>query len=156
MNYYYIMANISDFKGISSITWGFIVFFLISTIIPGILLLFLFREDLFWNIETLKLIMLSMGITMPVWVCNTFLVTISIEDDNKSNTDDSIKEDMQAEGLFGAIFSIPVLFLPALVKMFIDINSSVAFYIALGIELCIVLLFVVMSRRNKKKNGIKK
>lgn len=65
-NKLYIMANISDFKGISSITWGFIVFFLISTIIPGILLLFLFREDLFWNIETLKLIMLSMGITMPV------------------------------------------------------------------------------------------
>lgn len=84
------------------------------------------------------------------------MITISIEDDNKSNTDDSIKEDMQAEGLFGAIFSIPVLFLPALVKLFIDISSNVAFYIALGVELCIILLFIVASIRNKKKKGIKK
>ena len=41
------MANINDFKGIPPITWSFIVAMMISTIIPGLLLVFLFREDLF-------------------------------------------------------------------------------------------------------------
>ena len=59
------MANINDFKGIPPITWSFIVAMMISTIIPGLLLVFLFREDLFMTVETVKLLFLSMGITMP-------------------------------------------------------------------------------------------
>jgi predicted membrane protein len=47
------MPNVNDFKGIPPITWGFIVSMVIGTIIPGLLLVFLFRQDLFMEVETI-------------------------------------------------------------------------------------------------------
>ena len=108
------MANINDFKGIPPITWSFIVAMMISTIIPGLLLVFLFREDLFMTVETVKLLFLSMGITMPVWLCNTLFFAFAIDEETVNKNDDETRNYLQLTGLIGAFISIPTLFIPAL------------------------------------------
>lgn len=145
------MSNLNDFKGISSITWGFVVFFLISTIIPGMLLIFFFNEDLYLNLESVKLLCLSMGITMPVWFVNTILVMFRYEKEIKDDPNTTIKEDLQIAGLFGAILSIPVMYSPILAKLFVDINAQKALYIGLFIEVMIITIFVRKIMRNNKE-----
>jgi hypothetical protein len=146
------MANINDFKGIPPITWSFIVAMMISTIIPGLLLVFLFREDLFMTVETVKLLFLSMGITMPVWLCNTLFFAFAIDEETVNKNDDEARNYLQLTGLIGAFISIPTLFIPALVKMFVDISSNIAFYIGLGIEIAIIIAFIVSMNKDKKKS----
>lgn len=145
------MASINDFKGIPPLTWTFIVAMVIGTIIPGLLLVFLFRQDLFMEVETIKLLFLSMGITLPVWLCNTILVAYSLDDGNNKKGDEQVRNDIQIAGLVGAMFSVPALFIPVIVKMFCDISSEIAFYIGFGIELAIIILFVIIFNKNKKQ-----
>lgn len=145
------MPNVNDFKGIPPITWGFIVSMVIGTIIPGLLLVFLFRQDLFMEVETIKLLFLSMSITLPVWLCNAILFAVAIDEGDANDNDDQVRTYMQLTGLMGAFFSIPSLFFPALVKMFVDISSDVAFYIGFGIEIVVVILFIVAIRQSRKK-----
>lgn len=38
-----------------------------------------FQQDLFMGVETIKLMFLSMGITLPVWLCNTIFVAVSLD-----------------------------------------------------------------------------
>ena len=89
------MANINDFKGIPPLTWTFIVAMVIGTIIPGLLLVFLFRQDLFMEVETIKLLFLSMGITLPVWLCNTILVSFSLDDGSNNKDDEQVRSYIQ-------------------------------------------------------------
>lgn len=147
------MANINDFKGIPPLTWTFIVAMVIGTIIPGLLLVFLFRQDLFMEVETIKLLFLSMGITLPVWLCNTILVSFSLDDGSNNKDDEQVRSYIQIAGLVGAMVSVPALFFPVIVKMFCDISSGLAFYIGFGIELAIIILFVRNIKKDKKRNG---
>jgi hypothetical protein len=137
------MPTIGEIKQIPPITWSFVVMLSIGTIIPGLLLVFLFREELFTTIETVKLLFLSMGITLPVWFCNTLLTTFAINDGTKGkdNEEDAIHS-LQISGMFGAIISVPPLYIPALVCLFYTIPSNIAFYIGFGVEIVIIAFFI--------------
>ena len=127
----------------------------IGTIIPGLLLVFLFRPDLFMSIETIKLLLLSMGITLPVWLCNTILAAIIMDKLTSTEKEDQVGFHLQIMGLLGAIFSVPVLFLPAIIEMFVDLSPHVAFYIGFGIEIAIVLFGIHLIKNDKKSNAKK-
>lgn len=144
------MPTIGDFKEIPPITWSFVVMLSIGTIIPGLLLIFLFREDLFISIETVKLLFLSMGISLPVWVCNTLLTAFSLNDGTKRKDDevDAIHS-LQISGMFGAVISVPTLYIPALVCLFHTIPSNIAFYIGFGVEFVIISFFIYSFISNK-------
>ena len=143
------MSNLKDFKEIPPITWGFIVTMVVGTIIPGILLVYLFKPDLFLAVETVKLLFLSMGITLPVWLINSFLVAAVAEEEG--DNDEHVKDNLQLTGLVGALLSTPPLFFPALIKMIVDISSDVAFYIGFGIEIIIICVMVVVAVKKSKK-----
>ena len=149
------MPSINDFRGIPPITWSFIVVMVIGTIIPGLLLVFLFRPDLFMSIETIKLLLLSMGITLPVWLCNTILAAIIMDKLTSTEKEDQVGFHLQIMGLLGAIFSVPALFLPAIIEMFVDLSPHVAFYIGFGIEIAIVLFGILLIKNDKKSNAKK-
>ena len=93
-----------------------------------------------------------MGITMPVWLCNTLFFAFAIDEETVNKNDDEARNYLQLTGLIGAFISIPTLFIPALVKMFVDISSNIAFYIGLGIEIAIIIAFIVSMRNDKKKS----
>ena len=143
------MENFGDFKDITSITWFFVVTFLIGTIIPGILLIYVFHENLFLSMETMKLILLSIGISTPVWYLNTAIIMIATDDD-KQYSDKELKHDMQLVGVLGSLITMPVLFFPVLFKLFIDIQLKTAFYIVVVLEVLVVVTLLLFFNSKKK------
>ena len=137
--------EIKDLINLQPITWGFIVMLLLVTIVPGYLLIFLFNDQLFLKVDTVKLIFLSVSFTMPLWSLNTFVCFFNKEDGM------SVMERLQFNGLLGAFFTFLPLYTPALVKLFADIDTDYAIYIAGSTELLSLLLCVCMIRTGNKK-----
>lgn len=144
------MPSIAEFKEIPPITWGFVLLFSIGTIIPGILLIFLFREELFISVESVKLLFLSMGITLPVWVCNTLFTILAINSETKGdNNEEDAMHSLQISGMFGAVISVPPLYIPALVYLFYPICSNTGFYVGFGVEIVVIAYFIYSFVTNK-------
>lgn len=138
--------EIRDIKDLHPITWGFVVMLVLVTIVPGVLLVFLFNEQLFLQVETVKVLFLSISITMPLWALNTFVCFFSEEDEM------SVIERLQFNGLLGAIFSFLPLYTPALVKIFADIDCKCAVGISGGLEVLALLLMICFILKNRKKS----
>lgn len=130
--------DLKDLNGLQPITWGFIVMLLLVTIVPGYLLIFLFNEQLFLEVDTVKLLFLSVSITMPLWSLNTFVCFFNKEEQL------SVMERLQFNGLLGAFFTFFPLYTPALVKLFSDIDIAFAIYIAGGVEFLSLLACVYL------------
>lgn len=137
--------DIKDLNSLQPITWGFIVMLLLVTIVPGYLLIFLFNEQLFLEVDTVKLLFLAVSITMPLWSLNTFVCFFNKEDQM------SVMERLQFNGLLGAFFTFLPLYTPALVKLFSDIDIDLAIYIAGGTELFSLLVCILMIFAGNKK-----
>lgn len=137
--------EIKDLKDLRPVTWGFIVMLVLVTIVPGYLLIFMFNEELFLEVETVKLIFLAISITMPVWALNTFLCFFSKEDLG-------VMERLQFNGLLGAFYSFIPLYAPALMKVFVDIDNNWAVGIAGGLEIISLILIVCMVYKNNKNS----
>lgn len=148
------MANVNDFKGIPSVTWGFLVLFIIGAVLPGVLLVYLFQQELFLEIETIKLLFLSMSITLPVWVFNTFLYGMFRENYGVPTVgEDEMREELQLLGMTGAAFSAPIFYIPSLVKMITDISTNTAFFVAFGIEAVLLFAMVLPKITGRRKVG---
>ena len=77
--------EIKDLNNLQPITWGLVVMLLLVTIVPGYLLIFLFNEQLFLEVDTVKLLFLSVSFTMPLWSLNTFVCFFNKENDIKDS-----------------------------------------------------------------------
>lgn len=137
--------DIKDLKDLRPVTWGFIVMLVLVTIVPGYLLIFMFNEELFLEVETVKLIFLAISITMPVWALNTFAFFFSEEDME-------VMERLQFNGLLGAFYTFIPLYAPALVKVFVDIDNNWAVGIAGGLEIISLVLIVCMVYKDNKNS----
>lgn len=149
---------IDDIKKVDPLTWGFVVMFVLVTIVPGLLLLYIFDKQLFMEIETIKVLFLSISITLPFWVLNTLMCIIN--DDKKGNENQTVKVQLQISGLLGAFISFVPLYVPVIVTLFVDLDYKVATWIAIGLELLMLLLIRCDYLKTKKseqiRNGNKK
>ena len=68
------MSLLDDIKGLSNAQFaaGFALF--LATIAPGSLILLQFRPDLLEHLESIKVLIISVGLTSPLLFANTFLV----------------------------------------------------------------------------------
>lgn len=150
--------EIDDIKKVDPLTWGFVVMFVLVTIVPGLLLLYIFDKQLFMEIETIKVLFLSISITLPFWVLNTLMCIIN--DDKKGNENQTVKVQLQISGLLGAFISFVPLYVPVIVTLFVDLDYKVATWIAIGLELLMLLLIRCDYLKTKKseqiRNGNKK
>lgn len=140
--------DFDDIKKVDPLTWGFVVMFVLVTIVPGLLLLFIFDKQLFMEIETIKVLFLSISITLPFWALNTFMCLLYDDKDNKNQT---VKNQLQLSGLLGAIFSFIPLYVPVIVILFVDLDYKVAAWIAIGLEI-LILIFLRLDYTKTKKS----
>ena len=150
--------EIDDIKKVAPLTWGFVVMFVLVTIVPGLLLLFIFDKQLFMEIETIKVLFLSISITLPFWALNTFLCIFY--DDKKEDENQTVKVQLQLSGLFGSFFSLIPLYVPVIATLFFDFDYKVAAWIAISLELLMLILMRRDYMKSKKseqiRNGNKK
>lgn len=135
-----------DLHRIKSITFVTVMLFCITIICPGIMFVFLFSRELFIETDTFKLILLSISITMPISLINSLLIgLIQIDIIN-----DNIDENLQLMNIFGNIISLPIIYIPLIVKLFVDISLQCGVSIVIGLELAIFLIVYILNKLSSK------
>lgn len=121
------------------------------TVIPGSLFLFLFNRELFMDVDSFKLILLSLAITLPFFVINTLIYLIWEGGLGESNESDGF----QIGVLSGSIITVPVVYLPLLWKLFFVLEWKCAVLVMAGLEIllfCFVVFFESSHSKNKAKS----
>lgn len=138
---------LSRLKPISIMT---IVMILFVTLSPGILFLFIYLKESFVELETFKVILLGFAITSPFWIINTTLYLLwegAIEGNSKNNSH-------FIASLAGSFWTIPVVYIPILLKFFWNLDLKEVALVMIIIEGCLILLIFYIE--NKKKVTIRK
>ena len=149
------MMKIREFKKLSPLSWVFWTIFLLTTIAPGALAIFSFREDLFLLLDIFKLMLLSMSITFPVWIFNIVLVSLASWDD--SNDDGTTH--LQTIGAWGGTLSTIPLYIPSFAKLalgsFLYIPSVYGLILGFVIQMVIVVILgIKIYRGSKDQNSL--
>jgi hypothetical protein len=130
------MTNI-DINKIKLITFIFIPSFIVSVICPGILFVFIFNENLFIDTEIIKLTLLCISISFPIWFINSIFTYHKIY----YNSDVLLKnDDLQFASILGSFITIPILYIPILIKIFYNISLQVGIIISILLQIIIILI----------------
>ncbi len=138
-----------DLHKIKPVTFVTAIFIILSTLCAGILFIFIYSKDLFEKTDAIKLILLSMSLTIPTWIINSSIVVFFDESKHED-----VNFSLQIFGLIGSIISLPVLYIPILTKLFINISLQTGVIIGTSIEVIIILflLFNKVSVSNSQKS----
>ena len=139
---------------LSKITpFNFMTFFLISivTVFPGALFFFMYLIDVFLELETVKLLLLSFAVTSPFWLLNSAIylvleVKFSGESEQSPHT-------LQISSMAGSFWSLHVVYLPLMLKMFWDFNVKYAVLSMIIFEVIIAVLIWQFEHRHRRKNA---
>jgi len=130
-------------------TWIMLFLVFLLAVCSSFLLIFLFEYPLFEKMDWIKLLLLSVSITLPVIFINSLMVghISSSDSDNK----------LKPEGHFavGSLITFPVIYIPIFIKFFWAINIRTGAIIGLSIEIAIIIssiiyLYFLYKKRNKK------
>jgi len=135
-----------DLHKIKSITFVTFLLFCITIVCPGIMFVFLFSRDLFLETDTFKLILLSISITTPISLINSFLIGLI----QKPERNDNIDDNLQLITIFGNVISLPIIYIPLIVKLFIDISLQSGVSIVIALEILIFTVAYIMHKLNSK------
>lgn len=70
------MTIISDLKSIDGYFTATLIMLFLSTVAPGVLVIYLFLPELFINLEAFKLTLFSASLGLPVYSLNFFILTL--------------------------------------------------------------------------------
>lgn len=138
-----LLNNIEKLKSRTFILSFFSILFLIS---PGIIGVFLFRQDLFLQLDWARLLLLSIAITAPISLMNTFLCIGAFTE----------KSQLKNNGDFFLYLCMSMIFTGLLVYLFLVIsfiiNESlkVTLYIAITFEIVFILYASYKDHKKKK------
>lgn len=129
----------------SSIAMVFLTFFV--TVVPGALFFFLYKPELFLVLDSFKLVLLSMGITLPFFISNAILYVIwegGLGESTESNG-------FQIGVLAGSVFTIPVVYIPLFLKLLVAMEGKTALFLMIGLELIVFFGAIIIESRSSKK-----
>ena len=135
------MWSLSEIRKIKADEYALIYGFVFSIAIPGLLAVYLHREDLFITLEIYKLLLLSAAFTIPIILLNSIVLFVS-ELDNDSN--DNLLIDSMAISC--------LIFYPALLISFIfDIDYKG--HIGIAVLCQVVVLYLIYIMRKHEGNA---
>ena len=135
-----------DLHRIKSITFVTFMLFCITIICPGIMFVFLFSRELFLETDTFKLILLSISITAPISLINSFLTMLIQEAQTDAETNEEVDENLQLTTILGNLISLPVIYIPLVVKLFYDISLQFGVSIVIGLEIAVFFGAFILNK----------
>ena len=143
------MSILQEAKALRRHEAVFMVIFFLATIAPGMLILQSFFPQLVKDLDVVKLLILSFGITLPVNVVNIAgcsELTRTVE-----------RDQMTADELLASMcLSFFVFYIPLLVNVFVSLSLKVFAATACGLEILIVVMMIAEVRKKRllqKKTG---
>lgn len=92
--------------------------YLFGSLTSGLLFVIVFLRQYFFDLDTFKLILLSMSISTPIILVNTILVATKTDFDDSEIDENTYSYRPSFLLLSGIIFSLPVLYLTLLVGFY--------------------------------------
>jgi len=135
-----------DLHKIKSLTVVTFLIFCITIVCPGIMFVFLFSRELFLETDTFKLILLSVSITMPISLINSLMIGLIQEPEKGDNLDDNL----QLTVILGNIISLPIIYIPLIVKLFVDISLQCGVSIIIVLQIAIFIIVYIMEKLHSK------
>jgi hypothetical protein len=126
-----------DLDKIKSTAFVTILVITIALISPGILFIFMYSRKLFIQTDTLKLILLGIAISSPIWILNAFLASFNDQGDKKD-----VENNLKVWGMVASIISIPVICVPTFVKLFFNINLQTGVLILIFVEIIAAIYLI--------------
>jgi hypothetical protein len=122
----------------------------VGVISPGLLILFIFKRDLFISLDLLKLILLSISLTLPFILCNLFCVWILWDEVNKGREGNRLTIDL----VLALYISTVIFYLPLAVAFLwrLSLHTYIWSLVVLEITFAIVSVFIWIVDAVKKKN----
>ncbi|GGF51112.1 hypothetical protein [Echinicola rosea] len=120
-----------------------IIILLISTLGSGILMIYAFNRPLFFELETVKLILLATSISTPIWAFNTFLIMYFEFADN------NLDEVMYVNSIVGSFVTSLVFALPTIIAFLYPYEVKYAVIAIIVLQ----FLFLMALIYDKKVSG---
>jgi hypothetical protein len=120
----------------------------VGIISPGLLILFLFKRDLFISLDLIKLILLSVSLSLPIILFNLFLWG-ALPDDSKES-----KNTIAIDLVVALVTSSTVFYLPLAVTFLWGLGFHAYLWILVVLEVILAIIAVLISivDSSKKKN----
>jgi small-conductance mechanosensitive channel len=102
---------------------------------PGLLFIYLFKPDLFNNLDIWRLLFLSISIIMPVFLLNLVIFVANPFFRKGINTKEEEGNWFMGMIMLAAIFTILFIYLIIAVRIFLKFDTKTALIVIAGIEL---------------------
>lgn len=143
------MSFLSDIEKIKEETFWVALFDIIFLISPGFLILFYFKQNIFLDLDSIKLILLSVSIIAPFVFLN-FLIIVILSAAQKAE----IKSDDTFSFItLGIFFSNIIFYILFLVSCLLNFSFRITMFWLIGIELFFFFLSITIAILAKSKNS---
>lgn len=128
--------------------------FMVFALLSGIIFIFVFNIDLFFKLNIIQLILLSVCGTAPLIVLNSIIVLININCDIELDSSEDINIGMRYSGtiLFSSIWTMLVVYIPILAHVVVKLSFSYGFMISMIIEFIIIAIIYFDTRTALKES----
>ncbi|MGF1907581.1 hypothetical protein [Aliivibrio salmonicida] len=141
------MSLLSEIKNVDGHFTSTLLVLFLSIISPGILIIYLFLPELFIKLDSLKFILFSVSLSLPVFVLNAFMTTIN----EKSETE----IDFQVIGIATGIISSIIMFLSLIVSYVLDFSFNYFLITIFMLEVMYFLANMYFYIRSEKRSANK-
>ena len=117
-----------------------IVMQVISCLIAGFLLLYLFLKGLFFSLDLFRLSMIALSMTTPILMLNTIIFQFKISPKRSDISPDLFHEFLTTSVFMGSFASLFVIYFSILIGYFFSLNFKSVLVSIICLQLLIVLL----------------
>jgi L-asparagine transporter-like permease len=142
------MAIISDLEKLSSRNLFFYFLLITALISAGFLLIFVFCNDLFIRLDIFKSLLLSVAVTSPINILNSFLALAFAS----FSEDETVEDRLFSTLIVGSVFTILFLYLIIILKLFFNFDVKIAFWLFIIQETIFTIVLVYDKEREKRRN----
>lgn len=138
-----------------------LVLLLVTLFVPGNLILYLFKKDVYFSLDSYRLSLLILGMTAPLVVINFALsafVVAKLEGDKGGNEQEDVNHRIATCSLASSIFSLLVLFVAIMGAWVTRLSMSGVVWTLVGLQGLVILMvycwagyFNERVRKNKKR-----
>lgn len=116
--------------------------FMVFALLSGIIFIFTFNADLFFKLNIIQLVLLSVSGTAPLIVINSILVLININCDTELDSSEDVNIGMRYSGtiLFSSILTMIVVYAPIFTYVVAKLSFSTGFIISMIVEFIIIAI----------------
>lgn len=147
------MSWLNEIEKIEKRSFWFGLLDLILFVSPGLVFIFLFKREMFFGTEFIKLITLSISLVVPLVIINTILILISFL---ASTEDETMEQDLFISVSLSLIMTSLIFYAISILRYFVGFSLKIGLLLLGGSELILAILFIILLPKKSINSSGKK